>query len=56
MRTATLTDDPKLVRIAVALREAFGTRLVSALLFGSRARGDHRPDSDYDGGGFSHGP
>src|ERR1043165_10119011 len=48
MRTATLTDDPKLARIAAALREAFGARLVSALLFGSRARGDHRPDSDYD--------
>lgn len=48
MQTATLTDDPKLARIAVALREAFGMRLVSALLFGSRARGDHQPDSDYD--------
>ncbi|MGB9366151.1 MAG: HEPN domain-containing protein [Xanthobacteraceae bacterium] len=48
MRTATLTDDPKLARIAAALREAFGARLASALLFGSRARGDHRPDSDYD--------
>src|SRR5437868_3965364 len=48
MRTATIIDDPKLTRIASALREAFGTRLVSALLFGSRARGDHRPDSDYD--------
>src|SRR4051812_23973543 len=48
MRTATIIDDPKLARIASALREAFGPRLVSALLFGSRARGDHRPDSDYD--------
>lgn len=48
MRTATLTHDPKLSRIASALRDAFGARLVSALLFGSRARGDHRPDSDYD--------
>jgi uncharacterized protein (UPF0332 family)/predicted nucleotidyltransferase len=48
MRTATLTNDPKLARIASALREAFGARLVSALLFGSRARGDHRADSDYD--------
>lgn len=46
--TAGLRDDPKLARIADALREAFGARLVSALLFGSRARGDHREDSDYD--------
>lgn len=48
MRTVTLPNDPKLARIATALRDAFGARLVSALLFGSRARGDHRPDSDYD--------
>jgi uncharacterized protein (UPF0332 family)/predicted nucleotidyltransferase len=48
MRTATLTNDPKLSRIGSALREAFGPRLVFALLFGSRARGDHRADSDYD--------
>lgn len=48
MRTVTLPNDPKLARIATALREAFGARLVSALLFGSRARGDQRPDSDYD--------
>jgi uncharacterized protein (UPF0332 family)/predicted nucleotidyltransferase len=48
-RPATgLRDDPKLARIADALRETFGVRLVSALLFGSRARGDHRQDSDYD--------
>jgi uncharacterized protein (UPF0332 family)/predicted nucleotidyltransferase len=47
--TATiLRDDPKLARIADALRETFGPRLTSALLFGSRARGDHRSDSDYD--------
>lgn len=48
MRTVTLPTDPKLARIATALRETFGARLVSALLFGSRARGDQRPDSDYD--------
>lgn len=46
--TALLREDPKLARIAAALRETFGARLVSALLFGSRARGDHRADSDYD--------
>jgi len=48
MRAATLVNDPKLAQIASALREQFGARLVSALLFGSRARGDHGPDSDYD--------
>jgi uncharacterized protein (UPF0332 family)/predicted nucleotidyltransferase len=48
MRAATLANDPKLAQIASALREQFGARLVSALLFGSRARGDYRPDSDYD--------
>jgi predicted nucleotidyltransferase len=44
--TAVLRDDPKLARIAGALRDAFGSRLASALLFGSCARGDHRVDSD----------
>jgi uncharacterized protein (UPF0332 family)/predicted nucleotidyltransferase len=43
-----LLDDPMLERIAKALRDAFGPRLVSALLFGSRARGDHQAESDYD--------
>lgn len=46
--TTGLRDDPKLARIAEALRQAFGARLISALLFGSRARGDHQQDSDYD--------
>jgi len=30
------------------LKEVFGSRLLAVMLFGSRARGDHRPDSDYD--------
>jgi len=30
------------------LRRRFGDRLVAVYLFGSRARGDHRPDSDAD--------
>src|SRR5437763_15390694 len=48
MPPTILREIPKLARIAAALRQAFGARLASALLFGSRARGDHRPDSDYD--------
>ncbi len=31
-----------------ALRKALGDRLVAVVLFGSRARGDARPDSDWD--------
>jgi predicted nucleotidyltransferase len=31
-----------------ALRAGLGERLVAVVLFGSRARGDHRPESDWD--------
>lgn len=41
-------DDPILVRLRNALNEAYGSRLEHAVLFGSRARGEMRPDSDYD--------
>lgn len=34
--------------VIVALREALGEELVAIVLFGSRARGDARPDSDWD--------
>lgn len=30
------------------LADSYGERFVAAYLFGSRARGDHRPDSDAD--------
>jgi predicted nucleotidyltransferase len=41
-------DDPVLERFRESLREIYGNRLERAVLFGSRARGDARPDSDYD--------
>ena len=41
-------DDPVLERFRASLREIYGDRLERAVLFGSRARGDARPDSDYD--------
>ena len=31
-----------------ALNEMYGDRIDRVVLFGSRARGDARPDSDYD--------
>lgn len=43
-----IADDPVLSRFRAALAEAYGNRLERAVLFGSRARGDARPDSDYD--------
>src|SRR5882672_882484 len=42
------TDDPTLVRFRAALAEVYGQRLERVVLYGSRARGDARPDSDYD--------
>lgn len=41
-------EDPVLQKLRAALQEAYGGRLRQVLLFGSRARGDQRPDSDYD--------
>jgi len=40
--------DDALARFAAAVREAYGARLAGPHFFGSRARGDHRPDSDAD--------
>jgi len=40
--------DPVLIRLKSELGKLYGPRLKQALLYGSRARGDHRPDSDYD--------
>ena len=41
-------DDPILAQFRAALEEIYGDRLDRVVLFGSHARGDDRPDSDYD--------
>src|SRR5260370_16298788 len=41
-------NDPVLGRFRAAVDELYGDRIERILLFGSRARGDHRRDSDYD--------
>lgn len=43
-----MTADPVLTRFRAALRKIYGERIERVVLFGSRARGDARPDSDYD--------
>lgn len=48
------TSDPILTRFRAAVDTAFGDRIARIVLFGSRARGDARPDSDYDIGLFLH--
>jgi predicted nucleotidyltransferase len=42
------TADPVLEKFRAAVAKHFGDRLERMVLFGSRARGDSRPDSDYD--------
>ena len=41
-------NNPILTRFRTAVAEIYGDRLERVVLYGSRARGDHRPDSDYD--------
>jgi predicted nucleotidyltransferase len=41
-------QDPVLEKFRAAVAEHFGDRLERMVLFGSRARGEARPDSDYD--------
>lgn len=43
-----MAADPVLSRFRSALEAAYGDRVERAILFGSRARGDFHPDSDYD--------
>ncbi len=48
MEHSTLFDQDVPKQAVTALGEALAERLVAAVLFGSRARGDARPDSDWD--------
>jgi uncharacterized protein len=48
MSMTTITEDPILKRLRVALHELYGERIERVVLFGSRARGDADEDSDYD--------
>jgi predicted nucleotidyltransferase len=43
-----LRHDPVLNDAVSQLRRMYGQRLKRAVLYGSRARGDHRRNSDYD--------
>jgi uncharacterized protein len=43
-----IADDPILARFRAALGALYGSRLERVVLFGSRARGEARTDSDYD--------
>jgi uncharacterized protein len=45
---AAALDDPILKRFRAALDALYGDRIERVVLYGSRARGDAREDSDYD--------
>ena len=42
------SEEPVLREVTARLRGLYGDRIKRIVLYGSRARGDHRPDSDYD--------
>ena len=44
----TPPTDPVLTRFRAAVAQMYGERAERVVLFGSRARGDAKPDSDYD--------
>ena len=48
MTAPAVLADPVLQRLRQELDRAYGERLERVVLYGSRARGDNRPDSDYD--------
>jgi predicted nucleotidyltransferase len=54
MTRQTTLNDPDLPRLAAELRASYGPRLERVVLFGSRARGDSKLDSDYDVAVFLH--
>ena len=41
-------DNPVLKRFRAAVTELYGERIERVVLYGSRARGGYKPDSDYD--------
>ena len=43
-----MVEDPILTRVRDALRDMYGNNIDRIVLFGSRARGSARDDSDYD--------
>ena len=54
MTASAVITDPLLIRFRAAVGEIYGSRIDRVMLFGSRARGDARPDSDYDVAVFLH--
>src|SRR5438067_13824963 len=46
--TNELQNEPVLNHFRAAVSEVYGDRLKRVVFYGSRARGDHQPDSDYD--------
>lgn len=54
MATAARAPDPILAKFRNALQEVYGPRIARVMIFGSRARGDAEPDSDYDVAVFLH--
>jgi predicted nucleotidyltransferase len=48
MVTAPTISNPVITRFRDAVTEIYGDRIERVVLFGSRARGDARDDSDYD--------
>ncbi len=48
------SHEPILMRLRTALDQIYGPRIERVVLFGSRARGDASPDSDYDVAVFLH--